>query len=89
MERDRERESRFSERERDFDLDFDVSRWLNDCNAVMNIDLSKMFKIFATYFERERERDLLAGDFDFERAPPRDLERLRDFERLRDERADL
>lgn len=87
MERERERESRFSERERDLDLDFDVSRWLNNKFACKFY--FKTINVDNSYFERERERDLFAGDFDFERAPPRDLERLRDFERLRDDRADL
>lgn len=44
-----------------------------------------------THFERDRERESrLVTDLDFARPAPRgDLLRLRDFERLRDERADL
>lgn len=37
-----------------------------------------------TYFDRDLEREFFAGDLDLLRLP-RDLDRLRDFERLRDD----
>lgn len=103
-EREREREStalRFS----DLDLVFELSRWLRWCKrngvsvgnyqlygpSVSHVVSSNNKQKNTTHVERDREREsrLVA---DLARAlppPPRDFERLRDLERLRDERADL